>query len=206
MRLASPSLKLAVAATLMLACSESSAPPPDDSVRPESELTILRLAATSPPLWNPVDSFYAKKGVDREVRIFFQDQVGGSGEEYLRLRIDAPTLLARPDGTPFQTGDSVKIVVRVVDPARILVELEPSGLTFNPSKPAELKIEYGEAGDDLNEDGVVNQEDEEIERRLDIWRQAQPGAPFVRVGTAKFEDLDEIEAKLLRFSRYAIAY
>jgi len=197
-------LLLAVAALSAAACSDSNGP--GGNIRPPGELNFLRVASTAPPLFNAVDSFYAKKGVDREVRIFFQDEVGGTGAEYLRLRIDAPTLLAHPDGTPFAVGDSVLITVRVVDPAIALFEMEPSGLTFNPVVPAELKIRYAEADHDFNEDGVLDGKDDQIETEIGIWRQETVGGNFERLGTLSIEELEELEADLLGFSRYAMAY
>lgn len=194
----------AVAAALA-ACSDSGGPN-TGGVKPPGELTIIRLPASSPEIWNPVDSFYAKKGVDRELRIYFEDAVGGSGEEYLRFRVDAGSLLARPDGSLFQVGDSVLITVRVVDPQLIYFEFEPSGLTFNPALPAQLKIEYAETGGDLDDDGDVDAEDDAIEQVIDLWRQEQPGQDFVKLGAVKIEELDEIEADVLGFTRYAIAY
>ncbi len=189
-------------AASLLGCSDTSAP----EVKPPAELTILRLAPASPALFNPADSFYARKGEDRELRIFFEDEAGGAGEEYLRLRVDAPALLARPDGTPFATGDSVLITVRVVDPARILFQLEPTGLTFSADGPALLKIQYDRADDDLDDDGDLDADDASLEGLLAIWRQELPGDPFVRLGSARLEDLEEIEAELQSFSRYAIAF
>ena len=53
------------------ACSDSAGP--TDTTRPPDQLNLVRLAPTSPPLFNAADSFYAKKGEDRELRIFFQD-------------------------------------------------------------------------------------------------------------------------------------
>lgn len=197
-------LTLALAAG-MVACSDSSGPD-TGGVKPPGELTIIRLPAGSPPIYNPVDSFYAKKGEDRELRIYFEDAVGDSGEEYLRFRVDAGSLLARPDGSLFQVGDSVLITVRVVDPAQIYFEFEPSGLTFNPSLPAQLKIEYAETGGDLDDDGDVDVDDDAIEQVIDLWRQEQAGQDFVKLGAVKLEDLDEIEADVLGFTRYAIAY
>jgi hypothetical protein len=190
--------------TLAAGCSDSSGP--DGTSKPPSELTILRLAQESPPLFNPEESFWAVRGEDREVRIFFQDDQGGAGEEFLRLRVDAPSLLNYPDGTPFAIDDSVLITVRVVDPAQLLFELEPSGLRFSPMRPAEIKIHYDQADHDLDEDGDVDGDDDEIERTLAIWRQESPGDPFVRLGSLLVEDLDEIEAELEGFSRYALAY
>jgi hypothetical protein len=167
---------------------------------------VIHVASTSTPLFNPSDSFYAKRGEDREVRIFFQDEVGGAGEEYLRLRVDAPSLLALPDGTPVLAGDSVLIHVRVVDPAQMLFELSPSGLQFNPLDPAQLKIHYDHADGDLNDDGSVDAEDDSLETTLAIWRQENPGDPFVRLASVLSADLDEAEAELTGFSRYALAY
>lgn len=199
-----PCLLVAALAGVVASCSDSSGP--TDGTRPPAALNVVHVAATSTPLFNPVDSFYAVRGVDREASIYFQDADGQAGEEYLRLRIDAPTLQALPDGTPIAVGDSVLIHIRVVDPSQMLFELQPSGLKFNPAVPARLKIHYDHADGDLNDDGVVTSADSLIEGTLAIWRQEQPGDPFVRLGSALSVDLDEADADLLGFSRYALAY
>ncbi len=201
-----PLRRLIVLPLALLACSDSGGP--GDDTKPPSELTILRLSEDSPPLFNPVVSFYAVRGDNREVRIFFQDenQPGEAGDEYLRLEVDNETLLAYPDGTAFVEGDSVLITVTVVDPARLLFEFEPAGLTFNPSRPAELKIHYDKADDDLDEDGDVDLDDGALELTLAIWRQESDGDPFQRLGSLLIDDLEEIDAELEGFSRYALAY
>ncbi|HEU5304171.1 MAG TPA: hypothetical protein VFU40_05955 [Gemmatimonadales bacterium] len=186
------------------ACSDSVSP--NDTTRPPEALNVIRVDETSLPLFNPADSFYAKKGEDRELRIYFQDDVGGQGEEFLRLRVDAPTLQARPDGTPFLAGDSILITVRVVDPMQVLVEMEPTGLTFDPVVPAQLKIHYNHADHDFNEDGAVDIADDLIKSQLAIWRQETLTDPFVRLGSVNVEELEEIDADILSFTRYAIAY
>ena len=200
-----PYLVLAAVVASGASCSDSSGPGGGDTKQPP-DLNIVELAATSPPLLNPVDSFYAKRGEDREVRIFFADLEGGQREEYLRLRIDASSLLARPDGTLFQEGDSILVHVLVVDPTQLLFELQPSGLRFSASAPAKLKIHYDHANDDFNDDGQVNQQDDSIETTLGIWRQENLTDPFVRLGSAVVKDLKEIEGDLQGFSRYALAY
>lgn len=186
------------------ACGDSTAP--GDTTRDPADLNVVRLAQTSPPLFNGVDSFYARKGEDRELRIYFQDEVGGSGEEFLRLKVSAPSLLARPDGTPFLTGDSILITVRVVDPIRILFEMEPAGLTFAPGTPAELKIHYAHADHDFDEDGSIDSVDDQIKSELAIWRQETLSDPFVRLGSVNEVTLEEVNADILGFTRYAIAY
>jgi len=197
---------LTVAAILVAAtaCSDSTAP--GDNSRPPENLNVVRLASTSPPLFNPEESFFAKKGEDRELRIYFQDVSGGQGEEFLRLRVRDESLLSRPDGTPFAAGDSVLITVRVVDVTRILFEADPSGLTFNPSQPAELKIHYSHADHDFDEDGTIDASDDQIKSQLAIWRQETLSGPFIRLGSVNIEGLEEINADILGFSRFAIAY
>jgi hypothetical protein len=203
----SPSFSLTFLALLagLGACSDSTNP--GDTSKPPGQLTVVRLAPTSLPLFNSPDSFYAVKGQDRELQIDFQDPAtGGAGEEFLRLRVRPGSLLSRPDGTPFAAGDSVLITIRIVDPAKILFEMEPSGLRFDPAEPAELKIHYDHADHDFNEDGTVNVFDAQIKSQLAIWQQELLTDPFVRLGSVNVEDLEEINADILGFTRYAIAY
>jgi hypothetical protein len=177
-----------------------------------TDLTFLRLAPTAPPLCSSTVSAWFKKdpaGQDSTIALVFP-QAGstcaGSTEDFLRLRLKPLSLQRWPDSTLIANGDSVLITVTWVGNDSILFDLQPTGLIFDVANPAELKIEYGEASDDLNHDGRVDGEDGTIEHALDIWRQEKPGDPFVRVGTGKAEDSNEIEARLNGFSRYAIAY
>lgn len=196
---------LLLGSMVLVACSDSTEPNPD-IMRDPGLLNILQLAQNAPPLWNSQASFFAVRGEDREARLFFQDATGGQGEKYLRLRIPSAALLTRPDGTPFAVGDSILITVTVVDVQQILFQLEPSGLRFDPADPAELDIDYGQAGDDYDLDGDVDAEDDRIETELAIWRQEVVGGVFERLGSVKFEDLKEIDVDLTGFTRYAIAY
>lgn len=196
---------VALGAVILLACS-SNTEPASPIIRDPAALNILRLAQNAPPLWNTQASFYALRGEDREVRLFFQDSLGGQGEKYMRLRVPSASLLTRPDGTPFALGDSILITVTVVDLQQILFDLQPSGLRFDPADPAELDIEYGEAGDDYDRDGDVDADDDIIETQLAIWRQEVAGGMFEQLGSVRFEDLKEIDVRLTGFTRYAIAY
>jgi hypothetical protein len=185
-------------------CSDSTSP--GDANRPSGDLNIVQLDASAPALLNPDTSFYAVQGQDREVRISFQAAGGGEGEEFFRLRVRPGSLQNRPDGTPIAAGDSVLITVHVVDPARILFDLEPSGLTFSSAEPAELKIHYNHADHDFNDDGSVNVFDDQIKSQLAIWRQETLSDPFIKVGSVNVEESEEINADILGFTRYAIAY
>jgi hypothetical protein len=199
-------LLLTVAAILVVATACSDSTMPGGFTRPPGDLKVARLATTSPPLFNAVDSFYALKGEDRELRIFFQDPAGAEGEEFLRFLVRKESLLSRPDGTPIAAGDSVLVTIRVVDAARILFEAEPSGLTFDPASPAELKVHYSHADHDFNSDGRIDELDAQIKGLLAIWRQEMLTDPFMRLGSLNVESLEEIDANILGFSRFAIAY
>jgi hypothetical protein len=200
-------LTFAALVATTVSCSDSTGPAGGDTKTP-AELTIVRLAVTSPALFNPVDSFYAKLGEDRELRLFFTDLTspGEPGEEYLRLRVDAQSLLARPDGSLFQQGDSILIHVVVIDPTLMLFEMQPGGLRFSSTAPARLTIHYDNADDDFNQDGRVDAEDGSIETTLGLWRQETLTDPFVRLNAPIEVGLKEIEADLSGFSRYALAY
>jgi hypothetical protein len=197
-------LLMAAWAGAAASCSDSSSPPDDQ--KPPSELNVIHVAPTSTPLFNTTVSFYAKRGENSEGSLSFQDGVGGQGEEYVRLRIDANTLLTRPDNTPILPGDSVLITLSVVDPTEMLFDLQPTGLKFNPAEPARLKIHYDHADGDLNDDGVSDSRDDSIERTLAIWRQESLTDPFVRLTSVLTIETDEAEAELTGFSRYALAY
>lgn len=206
-----PLALMATAMAAVAACSDSSNS--SGSGTPGSELTFLRLAPTAPTLCNDSTGAWFVKdpnGQDQEIALEFPETAGGclagNTEDFLRLKLKPTSLLRRPDNTLISNGDSVFIYVRWVGNDSILFDLQPSGLLFDLANPAELKIEYGEAGEDLDGDGNVDGEDHVVETKLDIWRQEHPGDPFFRVGTAKSEEFNEIEAKLNGFSRFALAY
>ena len=200
----------AIAAAFVIGCSSSTDNGGGIS-KPPSELNFLTFAAAAPALCSNSVTFDATKGVDVEAALEFPEpgepaDCSGGTEDFVRLRIDKESLLELPNGTPLNDGDVVSITMTWVGGDSIMVQLEPTGLKFNPAKPAELKIEYGEASDDLDHNGTVDAEDEAIEQELGLWRQATPAESFDLIGSVKLEDLNEFEAELNGFSRYAIAY
>lgn len=204
---------MAAAAVTVAACSDSSNS--SDGGTPGSGLSVIRFAPATPPLCEDSVGAYFKKdpnGQDQELVLRFPETGNLSDcaidktEDFARLTLKPLSLLRTPDSTLISTGDSVFISMRWVGNDSILVDLQPSGLLFDPANPAKLKIEYGKAGPDLNEDGDVDSADTLAEHKLDMWRQEKVGDPFFRVGTAKSEDINEVEARLNGFSRYALAY
>lgn len=196
-------LLVAITAALLLGCSNSSGP---DSV-PNTQLRVIEQDTTAPPLVATQGSFWAKVGEGRELRFYYQGgNPADTGEEFLRFEVPGDGLFRKPDGSAFQAGDSILITLTIDDPTRFLFRFEPAGLQFSSSHPARLKIEYFDANHDFNEDGVHNQADDDIEHILDVWRREGPTADWFRVGSVKFEELDEIDANILSFSEYAIAW
>jgi hypothetical protein len=198
-----------IAAVLAGACSQDGilTDPLGPSEQPAANLNIVAVAPTAAPPELQTVSFYARKDRRSEGRVRLADQPGqGRGNEYLRLTIPKDALLARPDGSPFAIGDSVLITIRVADPARILFELEPTGLRFDPARMAELRIRYEVTAGDLDHNGRHDEQDDSLENHLGIWRQPEPAAPFVRLESIVTRNNREVRALLPGFSRYAIAY
>jgi hypothetical protein len=195
---------LAGAALLLLTLAGCDSTGPEE--QPEASLSIISRAANAPPLQSNVLSFYAVRGEDREGELFYQDGSGGRGERFLGLKFADESIVTGADGLPVAPGDSVLITITVVDASKILFDFQPSGIVFNPLERPELRIRYAEAEGDFDDDGDSDDDDAEIETRLAIWRQEAPGLPFLRLGTVQFDELDEVEADLSGFTRYAIAY
>jgi hypothetical protein len=194
---------LVTAAAAMLACSDNVGP----SGVPNAELHIVRQDTLAPPLVATTGSFWAKVADGRELHFNYQGATpADTGEEFLRFEVPGDGLLRKPDGSAFQTGDSILITITIVDRTRFQFEFQPAGLVFSPDHPARLKIEYRHADHDFNDDGVEDSADSVIEHALDVWRREGPTADWFRVGSVKFEDLDEIDANILSFTEYAIAW
>lgn len=185
-----------VAAFGLVACDDDGVTGSDDpDTRPESQLEFVLVDPDAPPLETTDTSFWAVRGEERELEIRFQGSGGsGTGSRFLRFEVDDESLLRRPDGTTFAPGDSIEIRVQVASD-RYFADFEPSGLVFNPDDPAELEIRYELADDDFLE----------REQEFDLWRQERPGDPWQRIGSLQLEDIDEIEAELLGFTRFALA-
>ena len=193
---------LICSALALLSCSDSTSPGV-----PAAQLHIVQQDLAAPPLLATRDSFWAKVGDGRELHLNYQGATpGDTGEEFLRFEVPGDALLRKPDGSAFQPGDSILITVTVVDSAKFQFAFEPAGLQFSPNHPARLKIEYAHADHDFNDDGVQNSADSTIEHILDVWKREGPSVDWFRVGSVKFEALDEIDANILSFTEYAIAW
>lgn len=193
-------------ATGLLACGNDGTGPGDD-VKTDAELTVLRTAASAPPLVATTASFYALKGENREVRLYYRPAPGSlDSTEFLRFKVPDESLDRRPDGSVIANGDSVLITVTVLDAAKLIVDFQPAGLRFAASKPAELKLSFAEADGDLDDDGDIDGDDVAAESRLAIWRRETIADPWVRLSSVLSVSRDEVEATITGFTNYAIAY
>ncbi|PYO96415.1 MAG: hypothetical protein DMD60_10520 [Gemmatimonadetes bacterium] len=196
-----PSLALLVSAA---ACSNSSGP---TSPPPRATLRVIVQDSTYKPLLSAQGSFVAKVGEQREVRLVYQGSLPtDSGSEFLRFEVPADGLYRKPDGTPFGPADSIRITITVVDPKQFLFDFQPSGLQFNPSQPARLRVEYHYADQDFNGDGTIDSRDAAIETMLSLWRREPPDTLWFTESAAKSVELEEFDASILSFSQYAVAW
>ncbi|HEU4996436.1 MAG TPA: hypothetical protein VFT29_16575 [Gemmatimonadaceae bacterium] len=195
-------LTLAALGALIVACSDSSGP-----AQQRLDVNFLRPALTAPPVANPVVAFYAKKGQDVEAIMWYRkDADRPDSTEFMRFRLQDNSLLARPDGSAFAPGDSVLITITLADPQRLIIDMQPSGLRFSPVKPAELKLSFEEADEDLNEDGVVNEADGAIVGQFAIWKRERPGDPWLKLSSLVEIGTYDVKAFINGFTGYAIAW
>ncbi len=188
-------------------CRSESSTSTDGDIRPAEALHFLRPAADAPPLANPILSFWAKRGENREAFMYYQSRPGRSDSSvFMRFRVSASSLDRRPDGTAILVGDSVLITIRVADPARLILDFQPSGLRFSPSSPGDLKLDFSESSHDFDGDGDEDADDSRAEAALRIWKQEAPGLPWVRLASVTDFTLEELESDILGFTGYAIAY
>jgi hypothetical protein len=190
-------------AAAVLACGDNTGP----GGRPDADLHIIRQDSLAPPLVTNQASVWAKVADGRELHLNYQGATpADTGEEFLRFEVPGDALLRKPDGTAFQGGDSILITVTVVDSADFRFQFEPAGLVFNPEHPARLRVRYHESNHDFDDDGDIDAADDAIEHVLDLWWREGPAALWFRVGSVKFEELDDLDANILRFSEYALAW
>lgn len=199
------SLLLLPVATL-LACSEGTAPGDGDRTRPSSAFKPVALRVGAPALSRRTVSFWARYDQDREVSLYFRPLPGSTDStEYLHFRVPAQSLLRDAAGRTFSGSDSVLITITVPDSGVFAADFQPSGLRFDPRRPAKLKFELAERDDDLDRDGDDDNDDDDRLTKLSLWRQERPGALWEKIASLVLEGLEEIEAEITGFTGYAVA-
>jgi hypothetical protein len=198
---------------LVIACGDAGTAPSAATFEPLSAATtaatphFLTLAPNPPPLVSPTVQFWAVQGQDREASLYYTKRPGPptNSDRLLRFRVDRRSLITDPNGNPLPPGDSVLITITVTDTLHQVIDFQPAGLTFNPQRPAVLSIWYLEANHDFNGDGVINAKDARLERTFRIWQQ-HAGQPYQPLPTRLTVSLDQAEANVAGFTRFAVAY
>lgn len=170
-------------------------------------INTVQPAVGAPEIANPVVTFWAVKGESREAYMYYRPRPGRTDStDFVRFRVPQDALLSRPGGTLFAVGDSVLITITLVDPARLIVRFEPSGLQFDPADPADLKLSFEEVDDDLDDDGDVDGDDLAVQSLLSIWRRETATSPWLRQSSLVTIATDEIETDVFGFTDYVIAW
>ena len=208
-----PTATVATLLGLLSACSAAdrlASPEPSQPVQQQSEesaLGFLTNAPGAPSLAATSVSFWAVKGQDRLISMYFHKRPGRpDSSEFVRFKVTKRSLINRPDGTPIAAGDSILITLTITDSTRRIVDFQPAGLGFDPQRPAKLWIWSAESDADVNHDGVVNQTDINLLQGALIWRQEQVGLPWSSQATTLDLTTDQYETTVGGFTRYAVAY
>ena len=197
---------LGLAILAATACSSDTGPNSPPPVATDQLHFVIQDSVTAPPLYTDTASFWAKVGDGRELHLYYQDAVGGPGEEFLRFEVPGDGLSRKPDGTGFNAGDSILISVRVLDPKKFVFDFQPTGLQFNQNDPARLKLEYDQADHDYDHDGSITATDSVIQRKLDLWRNEPPDTLWFKLNAVNFESSEELDANVYSFTVHAVAW
>jgi hypothetical protein len=182
-------------------------PEPGNSIVRQDSLSFLRADPAAPPLADRLMSFWAVRGKTREIRLMYRPRAGAPDSvEFARFRVDARSLINDSAGNPIAQGDSVLITVGVADTLGLITEFQPAGLVFSAAQPARLWLKFGEADDDLNDDGSVNAADTTALHSLAIWKQEHAGEPWSRLPSTVDTRAQDVEAAIPGFTRFAVAY
>src|SRR5206468_5606541 len=128
-----------VGAAFITACGGDTSTSPETV--PTSDLRTLTVAPDAPPLATTTASFYAVRGKNAGVDLWYHARAGQrDSTKFLEFRMGGSTLAFRPDGTAIADGDSVRITLTVTDPAHLIIDFQPSGLRFSSKDLAKLKM------------------------------------------------------------------
>jgi len=164
---------------------------------------FVEASAGAPTIANPVITFWAVKGVDRSVRMYYHREQGGRDSvTFFFLRVRAKSLYRRPDGSAIANGDSVQITVTLTDAEHLVVDCQPSGLRFDPKYPATIRFSYANA--DI--DGTSATADNPLLQALTIWRHETVDAPWLPVASHEIPEANEVEGDIGGFTGYALAW
>lgn len=197
---------LSAGAMLLASCGGGATLTSPDE-RAASDVRLLRVLPTAPPLTRTQASFWAVKGRNAGIELYYQPLPGQKDStKFLEFKLGGSSLDRRPDGSAIAEGDSVLITLQVTDPVHLVVDYQPSGLRFSSKDLPSLRMFYAFTGDDLNDDGRIDADDDAIASQLSIWRQESTGQPWFRLPSLVTRGDKDVEARIPGFTGYAIMY
>lgn len=200
---------LVAAVALLAACDSVTAPgyptDPGSADNTAGSPVIAPLDAAYVPAIPGDTSFWAVKGQALDVVLRFRSSNGQPGDQLLEFSLSANSLLEHPDGSPFAAGDSVLITIHPDSTGKMTFEFQPSGLVFDPSAPATLRMWCTHAAADLNGDGVVDSTDEHLWYTMKIWMREHASDPLTALPTTRSQDGEELEAPVGGFTGFSVA-
>lgn len=145
--------------------------------------------------------FWAVRGEARSVQINYKRTREVDAHPFLLLTTTDPQFV--PGIGELAMGDSVLITVKV-DPRKLKVSLEPTGLQFGA--PAQLTIWYTGAGNDLNGNGVSDGEDTTVETDdLGLFYREDHKHPWIQLAATQSLEQKSFTYDIPHFSDYAVA-
>ncbi len=168
-------------------------------------IPMLRQAPTAPRLQTYQMSFWARRGTQTTVGVYYRRGPGQpTSEPFLRFKIPINGLVAGANGVPLGRGDSVLITLKI-DTTYFRVDFEPSGVIFSSSSPALLAFWYQDANPDMNGDGVVDGADQLIEQNLAVYSKSG-GSSWGKLVSKNDPTQQAVGAEVLHFSQYAVSW
>jgi hypothetical protein len=156
---------------LSAACTElEQGPGPEQAGLLSSDLTFLRFSDDAFQAAEKQASFWAVRGQARSLVLRYSD----THEPFLEFHVGENSLI---------DGDSVQISVQVDAGGAVAFRFAPSGLRFNHSAPAILRIDHGRKQADIDADGDVDLADGLLAITAGIWKQDLPALPWLKLPT-----------------------
>ena len=187
--------------------SSTAVPPPlaQTVATTTSSIRMLRQAPTAPRLQTYRMSFWARRGTQTTVGIYYRRVPGQfMGDPFLRFKIPINGIVAGANGVPLGRGDSVLITL-TIDSIYFRVNFQPSGVVFSSSSPAQLAFWYQDANPDMNGDGVVDGADQLIEQNLAVYSKSG-GSSWGKLLSRNDPTQQVVGAAVLHFSQYAVSW